>query len=204
MFKYNILFGFKSQFELYLKNTIGFKKTIDKVDYSKYQTSFKEHETRIVENLFDEAFYLKDIKNHKDLVDTLFELTNKVKLYFQLEKKKMEVIDFNDMEHFAYQLLQDSMIKEEMYNKYQMILVDEFQDTNELQEKIIASFCHENNVFRVGDIKQSIYGFRQANPKIMQAWMEKEDDNNTPLLLQETIVPMRALFNSIMIFIVRS
>lgn len=176
---------FKSQFELYLKNTIGFKKTIDKVDYSKYQTSFKEHETRIVENLFDEAFYLKDIQSHKDLVDTLFELTNKVKLYFQLEKKKMEVIDFNDMEHFAYQLLQDPMIKEEMYNKYQMILVDEFQDTNELQEKIIASFCHENNVFRVGDIKQSIYGFRQANPKIMQAWMEKKDDNNTPLLLQE-------------------
>ena len=177
--------NFKSQFELYLKNTIGFKKTIDKVDYSKYQTSFKEHETHIVENLFDEAFYLKDIQNHKDLVDTLFELTNKVKLYFQLEKKKMEVIDFNDMEHFAYQLLQDSMIKEEMYNKYQMILVDEFQDTNELQEKIIASFCHDNNVFRVGDIKQSIYGFRQANPKIMQDWMEKEDTNNTPLLLQE-------------------
>ena len=176
---------FKVQFELYLKNTIGFKKTIDKVDYSKYQTSFKEHETSIVENLFDEAFYLKDIQNHKDLVETLFELTNKVKLYFQLEKKKMEVIDFNDMEHFAYQLLQDPMIKEEMYNKYQMILVDEFQDTNELQEKIIASFCHENNVFRVGDIKQSIYGFRQANPKIMQDWMEKEDTNNTPLLLQE-------------------
>ena len=176
---------FKAQFELYLKNTIGFKKTIDKVDYSKYQTSFKEHETSIVENLFDEEFYLKDIQNHKDLVDTLFELTNKVKLYFQLEKKKMEVIDFNDMEHFAYQLLQDPMIKEEMYNKYQMILVDEFQDTNELQEKIIASFCHENNVFRVGDIKQSIYGFRQANPKIMQEWMEKEDINNTPLLLQE-------------------
>ena len=176
---------FKVQFELYLKNTIGFKKTIDKVDYSKYQTSFKEHETSIVENLFDEAFYLKDIQNHKDLVETLFELTNKVKLYFQLEKKKMEVIDFNDMEHFAYQLLQDPMIKEEMYNKYQMILVDEFQDTNELQEKIIASFCHDNNVFRVGDIKQSIYGFRQANPKIMQDWMEKEDTNNTPLLLQE-------------------
>ena len=176
---------FKSQFELYLKNTIGFKKTIDKVDYSKYQTSFKEHETRIVENLFDEAFYLKDIQSHKNLVDTLFDLTNKVKLYFQLEKKKMEVIDFNDMEHFAYQLLQGPMIKEEMYNKYQMILVDEFQDTNELQEKIIASFCHENNVFRVGDIKQSIYGFRQANPKIMQDWMEKEDTNNTPLLLQE-------------------
>ena len=112
--------SFKAQFELYLKNTIGFKKTIDKVDYSKYQTSFKDHETKIVENLFDEEFYLKDIQNHKALVDTLFELTHKVKLYFQLEKKKMEVIDFNDMEHFAYQLLQDPMIKEEMYNKYQM------------------------------------------------------------------------------------
>lgn len=176
---------FKQLFELYLKNTIGMKKTIDKVDYSKYQISFKEHETKIVENLFDEEFYLKDLQNHKVIVDTLFELTHSVKYYFQLEKKKMEVIDFNDMEHFAYQLLQDPMIQEEMYNKYQMILVDEFQDTNELQEKIIASFCHENNVFRVGDIKQSIYGFRQANPKIMQAWMKKEDVNNTPLLLQE-------------------
>ena len=177
--------AFRQQFELYLKNTIGFKKTIDKVDYSKYQTSFKEHETKIVENLFEEDFFLKDIQNHKSLVDTLFELTHLVKMYYQLEKKKMEVIDFNDMEHFAYQLLQDPMIKEEMYNKYQMILVDEFQDTNELQEKIIASFCHEDNVFRVGDIKQSIYGFRQANPKIMQNWMKKEDVNNTPLLLQE-------------------
>lgn len=174
------------------------------MDYSKYQTSFKEHETSIVENLFDEAFYLKDIQNHKDLVDTLFELTNKVKLYFQLEKKKMEVIDFNDMEHFAYQLLQDPMIKEEMYNKYQMILVDEFQDTNELQEKIIASFCHENNVFRVGDIKQSIYGFRQANPKIMQDWMEKKTPTTLLCCCKKTIVPMRVLLNSIMISIIRS
>ena len=177
--------SFKQQFELYLKNTIGFKKTINKVDYSKYQTSFKNHETKIVENLFDEEFYQKDLQNHRELVDTIFKLTNTVMMYFQEEKKQMEVIDFNDMEHFAYQLLQDDMIREEMYNKYQMILVDEFQDTNELQEKIIASFCHENNVFRVGDIKQSIYGFRQANPKIMQAWMKKEDMNNTPLLLQE-------------------
>ena len=176
---------FRQQFELYLKNTIGFKKTIDKVDYSKYQTSFKEHETKIVENLFEEDFFLKDIQNHKKLVDTLFALTHSVQQYFQFEKKNMEVIDFNDMEHFAYQLLQDPMIKEEMYNKYQMILVDEFQDTNELQEKIIASFCHDNNVFRVGDIKQSIYGFRQANPKIMQGWMQKKDVNNEPLLLQE-------------------
>lgn len=116
----------------------------------------------------------------------------------------MEVIDFNDMEHFAYQLLQDSMIKEEMYNKYQMILVDEFQDTNELQEKIIASFCHENNVFRVGDIKQSIYGFRQANPKIMQAWMEKKMTITLLCCCKKTIVPMRVLLNSIMISIIRS
>ena len=49
---------------------------------------FKDHETKIVENLFDEEFYLKDIQNHKALVDTLFELTNKVKLYFQLEKEE--------------------------------------------------------------------------------------------------------------------
>ena len=102
------------------------------------------------------------------------------------KQEELNLIGFDDLESLALKLLLDSQeIRHKYQQNFKYIMVDEFQDTNELQEKIIASFCHENNVFRVGDIKQSIYGFRQANPKIMQAWMEKEDDNNTPLLLQE-------------------
>ena len=53
----------------------------------------------------------------------------------------MEVIDFTDMELFAYQLLQNDVIQEEISNQYDAILIDEFQDTNELQESIIATFA---------------------------------------------------------------
>lgn len=176
--------SFKAHFILYLQ-TIGLKKKIGDVDIESQQKSFKDHESKIYTKLFDEDFYVKDLHDHKELVSTLIKLTSLVKDYYQKEKSKMEIIDFNDMEHFAYQLLQDPMIQEEIRNQYNMILVDEFQDTNELQEKIIASFCRENNVFRVGDIKQSIYGFRQADPSIMKAWKEKKDSNNTPLLLQD-------------------
>ena len=175
---------FRLKFKVYL-SSIGFKKKIGDIDCSSQQESFKKHEQDIYSKLFDEDFYLKDIQNHKELIETLIQLTLTVKKHFQEEKENMSIIDFTDMELFAYQLLQDPMIQEEIRNKYEVILVDEFQDTNELQEKIIASFCKENNVFRVGDIKQSIYGFRQADPSIMRAWQNKNDANNTSLLLQD-------------------
>ena len=99
-------------------------------------------------------------------------------------------MDFGDMEHFAYQLLSQSDIAKEVQNKYEMILVDEFQDTNDLQESILSCFARKNNVFRVGDIKQSIYGFRHAKPEIMKHHMEKQDEFSCTLVLDETIVPM--------------
>ena len=64
-------------------------------------------------------------------------------------------------------------------------MIDEFQDTNELQENIIQCFARKDNVFRVGDIKQSIYGFRQARPEIMQGHMDKEDENSCLIVLDE-------------------
>lgn len=175
----------KEYFLIYFKTTIKVGKTIDDQDFKMLQEAYKKYETKILSHLFDENFYIQDMQNHLPIIQAFVELTKKVKQYFQEEKKEMEIIDFNDMEHFAYELLQDPMIQEEMRNKYNMILVDEFQDTNELQESIIASFCRKNNVFRVGDIKQSIYGFRQADPSIMLNWLKKEDENNTPLILQE-------------------
>ena len=56
-----------------------------------------------------------------------------------------------------------------MRERFAIIMVDEFQDTNDIQDTIISLIARENNVFRVGDIKQSIYGFRHARPQIMQS-----------------------------------
>ena len=153
---------FKKQFEIYFNNTPGFKKTINKVSYEKEQGEFKKIEGNILNVLYEKEEYDQDLNNNIERINTFCTLSLLTMDIFAKKKKEMEIIDFTDMEHFAYKLLKQPMIQEEVRNKYQMILVDEFQDTNELQENIIQCFARKDNVFRVGDIKQSIYGFRSG------------------------------------------
>ena len=54
------------------------------------------------------------------------------------------------------------------------IMVDEFQDSNDVQNTLVQLICRENNVFRVGDVKQSIYGFRHAKPSLMRGIIEQQ------------------------------
>lgn len=177
--------AFKKQFEIYFNNTPGFKKTINKISYEKEQGEFKKIEGNILNALYDKEDYEQDLNNNIDRINTFCTLSLLTMEIFAKKKAEMEIIDFTDMEHFAYKLLKQPMIQEEVRNKYQMILVDEFQDTNELQENIIQCFARKNNVFRVGDIKQSIYGFRQARPEIMQGHMNKNDDDSCLIVLDE-------------------
>lgn len=81
-------------------------------------------------------------------------------------------MDFSDYEHFALQILTNedgspSEIAESYRQHFQEILVDEYQDTNRVQEKILSCIKtgdeHNGNLFMVGDVKQSIYKFRQAD-----------------------------------------
>ena len=75
------------------------------------------------------------------------------------EKQEENALDFNDLEHFALQILKDEQICQTVKEKYKYIFVDEYQDTNGVQEEIISKISNDN-VFMVGDVKQSIYGFR--------------------------------------------
>ena len=177
--------GFASQFKHYLETTKRFPKTINKIDYKQIGEEFKDFEQDITDCLFSISIWKQDQKMVRPILDTFVSLAISTQQYFQEEKKKAQILDFSDMEHFAFQLLQNPVIQEEMRNHFEMILVDEFQDTNDLQESIIGLIARENNVFRVGDIKQSIYGFRQAKPSIMKAHMVKEDDQNESLVMFE-------------------
>ena len=87
------------------------------------------------------------------------------------EKRSRNVLDFSDYEHFALQILTDqegnaSPIAKEYRSQFEEILVDEYQDTNQVQEAIISKIKRgdesNGNLFMVGDVKQSIYKFRQA------------------------------------------
>lgn len=80
-------------------------------------------------------------------------------------KREENVLDFADLEHFALKILKDPEANEKIKNKYKYIFVDEYQDINDVQNEIL-DLLWRNNTFAVGDLKQSIYGFRGSSPEV--------------------------------------
>ena len=98
------------------------------------------------------------------------------------QKRDRNIVDFSDLEHLALQLLrrEDGAFLSHIQNRYVEILVDEYQDTNEIQECIFQLICGgRKNLFMVGDVKQSIYRFRQARPDIfLQKYLAYGEEDN--------------------------
>ena len=111
--------------------------------------------------------------------------------YLQI-KKQHAVFEFSDIEHLAYQILtlkiNDSYPVAEFYKqRFAEIMIDEYQDNNALQDAILAQISRGNNLFMVGDIKQSIYGFRKANPMLFKQRYEQyaQEQDGHLIVLQE-------------------
>ena len=109
----------------------------------------------------------------------LVRLTKKFRARYQEEKEKRHVLDFSDLEHKALEILyttdaegvrHPSSIADDVARQYREILVDEYQDSNFVQEELIRALSAARfgrpDVFQVGDVKQSIYSFRQARPDL--------------------------------------
>ena len=116
----------------------------------------------------------------KALIYTVRQFAN----VFAEEKLKRNAVDFNDLEHFAVKLLikdgKPTPLALEIASGFDEIMVDEYQDSNSVQEAIFNAVSKNGqNLFFVGDVKQSIYGFRLANPYIFlekyQSWKDKEN-----------------------------
>lgn len=88
-----------------------------------------------------------------------------------IKNKRKNVLDFSDLEHKFLKLLDNAKICQNISNSYKYVFVDEFQDTNPVQMQILDKLG--STVMTVGDIKQSIYGFRGSTPKIFQDMMER-------------------------------
>ena len=119
-----------------------------------------------------EEQFKSDMAYLRPKVNALFRVVMKLDGVLTQKKKEKRIIDFSDMEHLALKLLvknPDTMettdIARELRDFYKMVVIDEFQDTNETQEMIFNSIS-KDNVFMVGDVKQCIYRFRQAMPEI--------------------------------------
>lgn len=137
-----------------------------------------------------ETFYLgplqqicADIEAVREPLEELCDLAVSYGRAFSAAKREKNMVDFNDVAHFALQILTDpeegggfrpSETAAELSRSFHEIMIDEYQDSNWIQEAILNSVSRERegrpNVFMVGDVKQSIYKFRQARPEL---FMEK-------------------------------
>ena len=107
---------------------------------------------------------------------------------FSKRKRDKNIVDFHDIEHFALKILlkadeegniEKSEIAKKYQNKFKEVAIDEYQDSNLVQEYILTAVSNNKNIFMVGDVKQSIYKFRQAMPELFlskyDTYKKKED-----------------------------
>ncbi len=87
---------------------------------------------------------------------------------YSFKKAEKNVADFGDIEHYAFEILKDEEASSFYRNRFEHIFIDEYQDSNVVQEALIGLIKRPANVFMVGDVKQSIYKFRLAEPEIFQ------------------------------------
>ena len=114
----------------------------------------------------DEQELKKRIDETKADIMSLFKITKLYNDAYDNLKREAGGLDFNDLEKYALKILSNETISQAVKSKYDYIFVDEYQDINEVQEKIISLLSRDNNRFMVGDLKQSIYRFRLCDPEI--------------------------------------
>lgn len=128
----------------------------------------------------DVSSLLTQLERLRPVAEELVRLTLQYSMVMAERKRKKRIVDFSDIEHFALQILVDEKTKqpkataEEFRMHFVEIMIDEYQDSNQVQEEIMRAISRESvgqyNMFMVGDVKQSIYRFRLARPEL---FMEK-------------------------------
>ncbi|MCD8216537.1 MAG: UvrD-helicase domain-containing protein, partial [Clostridiales bacterium] len=142
---------------------------------------------------FSEKYFASDIQEQLAvmqktgaMVQTLVDVTKAFSAAFSDEKAKKNILDFSDLEHMALQILVDPETKQptqtaaEYREQFKEVMIDEYQDSNYVQEALLTAVSgipeDRENLFMVGDVKQSIYRFRLARPEL---FMEKYENFST-------------------------
>ena len=174
------LFRPNSYDDLYKNNNITLPR-FTKLDSS--GINVKENIQELFKELSELIIYSKDeLKNNyictRDYVEIILKIIKKLGKKINLYKKEHNSYEFTDIAKMAISIVKDNEdIRLELKDKFNEIMIDEYQDTNDLQETFIK-LLENNNVYMVGDIKQSIYRFRNANPLIFKDKYDKYSINN--------------------------
>lgn len=158
------------------KKVINDLKEDSKEIRDKVKKHIKEKTAKLLSCSQEQA--VKDLKIITPILEKLSNLITEFTKNFAEKKKEKNCIDFNDIEHFALKILLDennnpTEVAKKYKEKFEEIAIDEYQDSNLVQEAILTSISKGNNIFMVGDVKQSIYKFRQARPEL---FLQKYDE----------------------------
>lgn len=160
-------------------------KDVDEILKKQVQT-IRDHVKKTVNGLRTDYFsrseeeLTEDLAKVRPLVEELVTLVNEFSVRYQKAKTDRGLVDFSDLEHYCLQILLDagsgsgkkvpSGVAAELREYFTEVFVDEYQDINEVQETILTLISRSgdsgSNMFMVGDVKQSIYGFRLADPSL--------------------------------------
>ena len=149
--------------------------SLEKDEAKSIRDSVKEN-LKMLDNILvcDSRTANQDIFDMYSILSKLKNIILEFEKEFSKRKREKNIVDFHDVEHFALNILikeeegkiVSSDIAKKYQEKYQEIAIDEYQDSNLVQEYILNSVSKGNNIFMVGDVKQSIYKFRQAMPEL--------------------------------------
>lgn len=150
---------------------------------------------------------MSSILSTKEYKEVIIDILKDFDKYVMAYKYENDIYEFTDIANLAIKLVKENIsVKEELKSSFKEIMIDEYQDTNDLQE-ILINMISDNNVYMVGDIKQSIYRFRNANPDIFKEKYnkysnhiggEKIDLNKNFRSREEVLNNINLLFNKVM------
>ena len=167
-----------------LKSTISFEiprlpnKSTDEMK------NLKESLKKVQDDIKELLIYKSTDEMIEELLDTKSNIETLTNILLELDKRitdykiNTSTYNYTDIAHMAMKVIKENDdVREEVKDSFNEILIDEYQDTSDIQEEFI-SLISNNNVYMVGDIKQSIYRFRNANPHLFQS---KYDDYKNEL-----------------------
>lgn len=153
--------------------------------FKKLREKFRDNVCKVIPEQFkySVAQIQADICADRQVVDELIQLVKFFDAAYQAKKSEYKKLDFNDLEKYALKVLANPDAMASIRTQFKYIFVDEGQDTNPVQFKIINLLRGDDKFFCiVGDVKQSIYGFRDCEPELFDQ-LKDQDGNLVPVLL---------------------
>lgn len=167
-----------------------------KDEIAKYRTKVNNDLNKLFEKLEDEETTQRKLLATRGDYFTLKRLVLLFAKEYERLKAEENKYEFNDVERFTLKLLQIQEVRDAVAGKYKNIFIDEYQDVNGIQEQIF-NLIERDNEFMVGDVKQSIYGFRGCNSKLFSEKYKKLSLTGNTLNLNHNFRSANAVINAV-------